>query len=125
MVRNLIILVLAATVLVGCQVIQPLVNVSETVSGTVEAEKQKQIFRTQAIVKCQELCQQLLTTDGEIFDRGLCLSNSIAPDWVCDMVHVPRQPLDDEAENQCPAFRNGSAHHFVEIDGNCNVVEIY
>ncbi|MBI4360719.1 hypothetical protein HY572_03020 [Candidatus Micrarchaeota archaeon] len=42
-------------------------------------------------------------------------------DWVCDVAHDPRQPVDDLPENQCPEF-GVSANHFVEVDENCNVI---
>jgi hypothetical protein len=35
---------------------------------------------------------------------------------VADIAHEPRQPVDDEPANQCARFRNGEAHHFVELD---------
>jgi hypothetical protein len=47
---------------------------------------------------------------------GPCLSNELMPDWVADIVHDPRQPIDDFPENQCSAISNGTAHHFVELD---------
>jgi hypothetical protein len=52
---------------------------------------------------------------GVDMSRGPCLG-VVAPDWVADVAHDPRQPLDDEPENQCAAYRNGDAHHFVELD---------
>jgi len=105
--------------------VEPVVNISQNVSEKIQTERQKQIDKTNAIVKCQELCQIKLSSNGQDFDQGPCLSNQIAPDWVCDVAHEPRQPIDDQPENQCSAFRNGQAHHFVEIDGNCNVIKIF
>lgn len=46
---------------------------------------------------------------------GPCLG-VIKPDWVADVVHDPRNDVDDEPANQCAAYRNGDAHHFVELD---------
>ena len=46
----------------------------------------------------------------------LVASGVIAPGWVADIAHDPRLPVDDEAENQCEAYRNGTADHFVELD---------
>jgi hypothetical protein len=53
--------------------------------------------------------------------RGLDLSHGpclgvIKPGWVADVAHDPRQAIDDEPENQCRAFREGEAEHFVELD---------
>jgi len=47
------------------------------------------------------------------------------PDWVCDVVHVPRSAEDDLPENQCRKFREGTVKNFVEVDQNCTVVRIY
>ena len=52
---------------------------------------------------------------GVDMERGPCLG-VIAPGWVADVAHDPRQPVDDEPENQCEAYRSGEADHFVELD---------
>jgi hypothetical protein len=46
---------------------------------------------------------------------GPCLG-VIKDDWVADVAHDPRQDVDDDPANQCEAYRNGDAHHFVELD---------
>lgn len=53
---------------------------------------------------------------GEDFSLGPCLTNALMPGWVVDIVHNPRQKIDDLPENQCPAFLEGKAKHFVELD---------
>jgi hypothetical protein len=52
---------------------------------------------------------------GVDFTNGPCLG-VIEPGWVADVAHDPRQPVDDEPENQCEAYRNGEADHYVELD---------
>ena len=123
--KQLILLSIGVGVLLGGCALpsQPLTNASKTIEQTVNAEQQKQADKTQALVKCQQLCQDTLSSDGVDFEVGPCLSNEIAPDWVCDVAHEPRQAVDNEAANQCEAFRAGRASHFVEVDGNCNVVQ--
>ncbi|MDX9893570.1 MAG: hypothetical protein RB292_04150 [Patescibacteria group bacterium] len=113
-------------ILGGCQkAAGPIQNVIDYTSGKVQLEKQKQAEKSLAQVKCQELCQQKLVGDDEDFSFGPCLSDKIIDDWVCDIAHLPRQEIDDQAENQCAAFRTGQAHHFVELDGNCNIIKVY
>jgi hypothetical protein len=113
-------------ILTGCQqVVDPLADVVDNVTGKVQVEQKKQADRALAIIKCKNLCQQQLSTDGEDFDIGPCLSNEIVPDWVCDIAHSPRQDVDNDPANQCSAFRQGNAHHFVELDGNCDTIKIY
>ncbi len=59
---------------------------------------------------------------GTDFASGPCIAEDLAPDWVADVAHQPRQPVDDQAENQCKAFREGRAHHFVELDPAGNLI---
>lgn len=61
---------------------------------------------------------------GTDFSDGPCLSNDLLPGWVADIVHSPRQVVDDLAQNQCPAFLEGRAKHFVELDLDSNVVRV-
>lgn len=79
-----------------------------------------------AKIKCIELCQQDKLNMSEIqFNDGPCLSGQIIPDWVCDVAHNPRQTVDNEEANQCAAYRQGQAHHFVEVNVNCNFIRSY
>jgi hypothetical protein len=55
------------------------------------------------------------TAQGVDMSRGPCLG-VIKPGWVADVAHDPRQDVDDEPENQCAAYREGKADHFVELD---------
>lgn len=59
---------------------------------------------------------------GRNFQSGPCLSNALMPRWVADIAHQPRQPIDDLPENQCPAYREGRAQHFVELDTEGNLI---
>lgn len=59
---------------------------------------------------------------GRDFSNGPCLSNALMPGWVVDIAHNPRQEIDNLVENQCAAFVEGSAQHFVELDINGNLI---
>lgn len=50
------------------------------------------------------------------FSEGPCISNALMPGWVVDIAHRPRQSIDDLPQNQCAAFLEGRAKHFVELD---------
>ena len=54
---------------------------------------------------------------GEDLSRGPCIAERLSglDDWVADVAHDPRLPVDDVAANQCARFRDGEAHHFVEL----------
>lgn len=62
---------------------------------------------------------------GMDFSNGPCLSNDLMPNWVADIAHDPRRAIDDLPENQCQAFREGRARHFVELDQNGDVLTVY
>jgi hypothetical protein len=56
------------------------------------------------------------------FSEGPCLGLA-TEDWVVDIAHSPRQPQDDKAQNQCPDFREGRAHHFIELDPDGKLIK--
>jgi len=59
------------------------------------------------------------------FSSGPCLTNDLMPGWVADTVHNPRQTIDDQPENQCQAYTEGRAKHFVELDLQGNLVRVH
>jgi len=91
------------------------------VSGCVQQPAQD--ASQQAKTKCIETC---MTISSDLSDRSPCLSDNNlewnVSDWVCDVAHSPREAMDDLPENQCLEFREGKAHHFVEVDPNCNFI---
>src|SRR3954463_16082364 len=79
--------------------------------------------RDQAVDAAQAAYRQFIAT-GQPTGPGPCISESLSglPDWVADVAHSPRLPLDDEPANQCQRFRSGQAHHFVELDENGTLI---
>lgn len=73
-----------------------------------------------ARLECVKACTAALAS-GTSLENGPCLSNAIVPDWVCDVAHQPRLPVDELRENQCPDF-GGRAHHFVEVSPGCRLL---
>ncbi len=117
---------IAAAFLAGCspqvsQEINATVNAATGI-GAIEAKLEK-VDPTLAKVQCMTLCQQQLAAEADL-TAGPCLGNPTPgyPDWVCDVAHTPRTAVDNDAANQCAAYREGKARHFVEVDGNCNVI---
>jgi hypothetical protein len=119
MTKKTIYILLLCFFLSGCQALQ---QTADQISGTAAIEKKKAADATLAKIKCQELCQDA-ATNGQDLSAGPCLANELINDWVCDIAHDPRQAVDNKPENQCLAFREGKAHHFVEVDGNCNSIK--
>ena len=62
--------------------------------------------------------------EGVDMTLGPCLDNELDVDWVLDIAHEPRQAIDNFPENQCSAFREGKAKHFVELDPAGNLIQI-
>ena len=54
---------------------------------------------------------------GQDLSSGPCIAETLPglPDWVADIAHDPRQPVDDVPANECARYRSGEAHHFVEL----------
>jgi hypothetical protein len=61
---------------------------------------------------------------GIDFADGPCIAEHLPglPDWVADVAHDPRQPVDDQPQNQCARARSGDASHFVELDPDGNLI---
>ncbi|MDI7276774.1 MAG: hypothetical protein QME94_12420 [Anaerolineae bacterium] len=60
--------------------------------------------------------------EGLDMTDGPCLAEEIIPDWCVDIVHSPRQPVDNLPENQCQSYRLRRVHHFVELDPEGNLI---
>jgi cobalamin biosynthesis Mg chelatase CobN len=58
---------------------------------------------------------------GVEMSRGPCLG-VIKEGWVADVAHDPRREVDERPENQCAAYREGDADHFVELDPKGNLI---
>jgi hypothetical protein len=72
--------------------------------------------RTQAVTAAKH-AYAAAKREGEDLARGPCIAERLPglSDWVADIAHDPRRPVDDVPRNQCARFRAGDAHHFVEL----------
>jgi len=77
--------------------------------------------REQAIRMAMNLYREK-KAQGMDMSNGPCLAEEIIPDWCVDIAHSPRQPVDNQPENQCQSFRSGRVHHFVELDPDGNLI---
>lgn len=75
-----------------------------------------------AVVNQAKFLYQQEKARSRDFSSGPCLSNALMPGWVLDIAHNPRLPTDDLPENQCSAYREGGAEHFVELDPEGNLI---
>ncbi len=112
-------------VLAGCgrKAASDIVNAT---AGIGAIEKKVGAVADVAKTQCVELCRGAQREELDL-SAGPCLGNPIPnmADWVCDVAHNPRQDVDNKTENQFSAFRDGTAKHFVEVDGNCNFIKNY
>jgi type II secretory pathway pseudopilin PulG len=86
--------------------------------GVDEAEREAAIAAARAVYEKERLA-------GRDFSRGPCLANPLPPpaeNWVVDVAHEPRRAVDDEPANQCFAYREDRAEHFVELDPNGDLI---
>jgi len=127
--RHLIILLLVLFLLSGC--ISKGTQIVSEAKDSVAADKIKSLAESAkvtvaeanaAVEKCQQLCQEFRKTID--LNKSPCLSNQIIENWVCDVAHNPRIEIDNLPQNQCEAYRNRTAEHFVELDTNCNVIKL-
>lgn len=93
--------------------------VAKTVTNAVNAvntNATKQAVTKEAAVAEAKVVFIAQESKGVDFSNGPCLTNNLLPDWVADVAHNPRTAVDDLPENQCRAYREGQARHFVELD---------
>lgn len=129
MMKNLpVIIVLSALLLLGWSCKNKFaavnVNVNATAQAVVNASKTvnaADVSRESAVAQAKAL---YITEEakGRDFSSGPCLSNNLIGDWVADIAHNPRTSVDDRPENQCSAYRDGTANHFVELDLNGQLI---
>jgi len=94
---------------------------TEVATGAAAVKIKQNTDKDLATAKAQELYRAALY-NGDDFSNGPCLSNEVMDGWVADIAHNPRQAVDDLPENQCSAYRNGIAAHYVELDLDGNLI---
>lgn len=90
-------------------------------TGLQAVEKKAEADPELAFISAKALFKQKLLEDADL-SSGSCLSNAIIPGWVADLVHEPREPVDDLPENQCAAYLSGEVVHIVELNLNGDLV---
>ena len=91
-------------------------------TGCGGVEKATQQGTRQAAIVAARAAYAKARADGTDMRKGPCIADRLLPDWVADVAHDPRRPVDDRAANQCPSYRSGKAHHFVELDPDGNLI---
>jgi hypothetical protein len=96
-------------------------SAAEIVTGAADIQIKQTADKNLAIAKAKELWRAQFQLEEDL-SKGPCLSNDLIPDWVADIAHNPRTAVDDNPANQCPAYLAGTAHHFVELDPEGNLI---
>ena len=103
---RLAVLLVAVVVLAGC-------------GGAEEAGEEG--VRATAITAARTAYQKA-RLEGVDMTNGPCIADPVIPNWVVDIAHNPRQPVDDDPANQCPSYVSGESEHFVELDPDGNLI---
>ena len=95
---------------------------AEQEEEVIEAQTKAAVFeedRSEQIAYAKRLYEQYKAAGGS-FASGPCLANGT--EWAIDVVHNPRQPIDDDPSYQCSSYVSGQAKYFVELDTEGNVL---
>jgi len=114
-------LLVVLLILAGCQAKKNINSTVDAVTGIGAIRQVQPAVQNLAIAQAKEVYQQKKAL-GDDFTDGPCLTERLMDDWVVDIVHNPRLESDDLPNNQCQNFLNGTAHHFVELDIEGNLV---
>ena len=88
------------------------------ISGCIRSEPEIENLKLECIRACQNAIENNLSLED-----GPCLLDPMQnQEWVCDVAHDPRQPVDNKKENQCDAWHRGIAKHFIEVTPECKFI---
>lgn len=115
--RGFFFLVLLLITIGGCSY-----DKHQNVANT-EIDEEQMLSEQELVDICVAACESGRINNENIED-GPCLLDPIKEDnnWVCDVAHELRQDIDNLAENQCKAYRDGIAKHFIEVTPDCRLI---
>lgn len=112
---KVLLVLLTLTVIIFASYLTLAINTQESKPSKIEQE---------TAINQAKLLYNSTKKRGQDLSDGPCLSNALMPGWVVDIAHSPRQVIDDLSQNQCAAYIEGSAQHFVELDLDGNLIRI-
>jgi hypothetical protein len=128
--KKIAILIPLIIILSGCGLTQYPQPINNNSSSFDVSHLNSDIERQIALDHAQKIYDQA-KANGLDMSKGPCLSNDLygnikVPEtmWVLDIAHDPRQPVDDLPENQCSAYREGKAKHFIEMNPLGEVITV-
>ncbi len=100
-----------------------LVGLSLAFLGCLQHLSPEEKIGNDPVQKCVLLCEEA-KEKGLNLSSGPCLSNNLAPGWVCDVAHWPREAVDNDPKNQCSEYGK-SAWAFVEVNPDCEPIRVW
>ena len=115
-------LLLLAVFMGGC--LQETQQVDQSLESLTESPALTGLSQETAVQLCVNACQEAKDAGTNLND-GPCLLDPITemPAWVCDVAHSPRADVDNIRANQCDAWHDGTASHFIEVDPDCEFIK--
>lgn len=112
------------------KIMLPLLALALLLGGCVAVEQRmtspsmpSPVIETAETISVEEACIRACEQTKGNIENGPCLLNPISgSEWVCDIAHSPRQDIDNRQENQCSAYMEGTARHFVEVSTDCKLI---
>jgi len=124
---ELFLILISLLLLLGC--VDPLtltyMAYKDAESRNLFSDQAREMIEENAKHTCIKLCNDSFAM-GVDLSNGPCLGNPMEhmPEYVCDIAHNPRTEIDNLSENQCSAFGEGTAKHFVELNETCELIKI-
>jgi hypothetical protein len=117
-----LILFLAGLFIVSELAIMGKISLPQSLGGLeLPLQTSLEVQKQTAIKKAKQVYLEK-ASQGVDMTSGPCLTNQLISDWVLDIAHDPRRAIDNLPENQCEAYIEGRAHHFVELDIDGNLI---
>jgi hypothetical protein len=79
------------------------------------------VTEQQNVTSCAIELYNKARDEGAVFNSQ-CLG--ACGDYAVDVVHVPRNDVDNLVENQCADYTTGKLKHFIELDNDGEIVRI-
>ena len=95
-----------------------------SLNGDSTSAKKRNVLEADKAISGARALFKKNVSEGKDLSNGPCLTNDLMPDWVVDTIHSPRENIDDLPGNQCQAYLEGRAKHFIELDLNGNLVRV-
>ena len=86
-------------------------------------QKPEPVRQQEFLIREAQLAFQVIKNTQSDISGGPCLG-PIFHDWVADLTHTPRQPVDDDPKNQCEQYQRGEVEHFIELSLTGDVIRI-